>query len=83
MLTVKSCPVELRGIANKATKDGKPYYILNVEDNEGNPHGLYCRDFNKLPQGMKKGDMIQVTFEVHYFGGKERLIVSGITPQVV
>lgn len=74
-----TCPsLELRGIANKTTKSGKAFYLLNVEDNEGNSYQLYCPDFNSLQQGLNKGDNVSVEFNVHYYQGNERLIVTKV-----
>lgn len=78
MLTVKSLPLELRGIVNNVSKNGKAYYTLNVETQDGTPHALYCPDFNALPQGLKKGDVIAVTFNVHRYQNQERLVVSKV-----
>lgn len=78
MLTVKSSPLELRGIANKSSRNGNQYYVLNVESSDGSPHALYCPKFEALPQGLKKGEMVQVTFEVSYFKGNERLVVTAV-----
>ena len=78
MLTVKSSPLELRGIANKSSRNGNQYYVLNVESADGSPHALYCPSFEALPQGLKKGDMVEIDFEVSYFKGNERLIVSSV-----
>ncbi len=76
MLRVKSEPLELRGIVHKQTKAGKLYYVLNTESDDGSPHALYCPDAGRLPQGLKKGDLVQVTFDVAVFQGNERLVVS-------
>lgn len=78
MLTVKSAPLELRGIANKSSRNGNQYYVLNVESADGSPHALYCPKYEALPQGLKKGDMVEVTFEVSYFKGNEKLVVCGV-----
>lgn len=78
MFTVKCSSLELRGVASKTTAKGKPFYLLNVEDNEGNPYSLYCPDFNSLPQGLSKGDNVSVEFDVHYYQGNERLIVRKV-----
>ena len=78
MLKVTSPPVELRGIANNTSKKGNLYYTINVETDDGSPHGLYCPSAECLPQGLKKGEMIRVTFNVSYFKGSERLIVIGV-----
>lgn len=78
MLIVKSLPLELRGIANKSSRNGNQYYVLNVESADGSPHQLYCPKFEAIPQGLKKGDAISVTFEVTYFKGNERLVVFAV-----
>lgn len=78
MLTVKSCPLELRGVAHKTSKSGKLFYTINVESSDGTPHALYCPDANALPQGLNKGDMVYVTFNVSYYMGNERLSVIGV-----
>lgn len=75
MFHVKSNALELRGIATKTPTPVKVYYMLNVEGPDGTPYSLYCPNGNALPQGLKKGDNIFVTFEVRYYQGKERLVV--------
>lgn len=79
MLIVTSCPLELRGIANKRTKNEKLYYVINAESADGTPHALYCPDAAAFPADLHKGDMIYVTFNVHRYGGNERLVVSSVT----
>lgn len=78
MLKVTSAPLELRGIANNTSKKGNLYYTLNVESDDGSPHALYCPKSEALPQGLKKGEMVRVTFEVSYFKGNERLVVTAV-----
>ena len=78
MLTVKSTPLELRGIANKSSRNGNVYYVLNVESADGSPHALYCPKQEALPVGLRKGDMVSVSFEVAYFKGNERLVVAKV-----
>ena len=78
MLTVKSSPLELRGIANKSSRNGNVYYVLNVESADGSPHALYCPNQEALPVGLRKGDMVSVSFEVAYFKGNERLVVAKV-----
>lgn len=78
MLSVKSNPLELRGIANNTSKKGNVYYTINTEAADGSPHAFYCPDAAALPQGLKKGDMVTVTFDVSYYKGNERLVVSKV-----
>lgn len=78
MMTVKSNPVELRGVLNKSSQNGKVYYIINVESDGGTPHALYCPDAAALPAGLQKGDMIEVLFDVSYYKGNEKLSVSKV-----
>lgn len=78
MLTVNSCPLELRGVAHKTSKSGKLFYTINVESSDGTPHALYCPDASALAQGLSKGDMVTVTFNVSYYMGNERLSVIGV-----
>lgn len=75
MLTVISCPVELRGIADKVTKKGSTYYVVNFEIDDGTPYAMYCPDSSAFPVGLKKGDMVTLTMEVKVYNGNERLIV--------
>lgn len=78
MLKVTSAPLELRGIANNTSQKGNLYYTLNCESEDGSPHALYCPKVEALPQGLKKGDIVKVTFEVTYFKGNERLVVDKV-----
>ena len=78
MLTVKSEPLELRGVANRVKKTGELYYLLNVEDAEGTPHQLYCPDPDAVPQGLRKGENIVVTFHVKQYERTEYLVVNKV-----
>lgn len=78
MLQVKAESLELRGIANKTSNKGNIYYTLNCESSDGSPHALYCPSSDALPQGLKKGDMVTVLFDVTYFKGNERLVVRKV-----
>ena len=79
MFTLVSCPVELRGVANKTSKTGKTYYVLNVETDEGQPFSLYCPDFNALPSGLVKGDKVLVSFTYSNFRNQEKLTVIQVS----
>lgn len=78
MLCMKSLPLELRGVQNRLTKGGKAYYLLNVENEDGMPYQLYCPNSNALPQGLKKGDMVTVTFAYTVFDRQERVYVTQV-----
>lgn len=78
MLTVTSCPLELRGIANRVSGNGKTFHVLNCESADGSPHALYCPSVEALPAGLKKGDMVCVTFDVRTYDRNERLVVKSV-----
>ena len=78
MLTVKSNPLEVRGIANKTTAQGKLYYVLNTETEDGSPEALYCPDASVFPEGLRKGDVVTVDFSVSRYGRNERLVVTSV-----
>jgi len=78
MLTLKSTPLELRGIANRFKKDGNVFYLLNVENEEGTPHQLYCPNPDALPQGLKKGDLVEVVFHMKKYENNEYLVVHKV-----
>ena len=63
MLTLKTNPMELRGIQSQISKKtNNPYYVVFCEDVDScEPFKFICRDFNALPQGLKKGDLVTVT----------------------
>lgn len=61
-LILVSNKVELRGVANKTSSKGKVYQMLNVEDTQGTPLAFYVPDVSIIPQGLKKGDMLKLTF---------------------
>lgn len=75
MIHVTSCPLELRGIAIKTSKNGSVYYVVNVENDSGESCGLYAKDDSGFPQGLKKGDIIKAQMDVMFYQGTERLIV--------
>lgn len=62
MLTVKSSPVELRGIVNKTSQKGKVYQVVNTELPDGTPYQVYCFERGALPDGLKRGDKICLIF---------------------
>lgn len=79
MLTVKSCPMELRGIAHKPRKNtGEVYYLVNAETEDGTAYSFYCPNASAFGAGLKKGDMVEITFEVSFYNNKERLIVTKV-----
>lgn len=82
MFSVKADALELRGVSNRVTKSGRNYLSLNVEDNEGFPYSLYCPKPEIMPQGLKKGDKISVTFAYSQYHGQERLIVSAVSKAI-
>lgn len=75
MLTLKTCPLELRGIENKVSQEGKVYYMIYCELDSGKPYKFFVADAKVFPEGLKKGDKITVSFELSYFKGYERLNV--------
>lgn len=79
MLTVKAEKLELRGVMNQTSaKTGKVYYILHTETSAGEPHQLFCPEASALPQGLKKGDLVNVTFDVQRYKQNERLVVAKV-----
>lgn len=60
--------LELRGLKNAKSKNGNIYYTLNCENMEtGEPYQCYCPSGDVLPQGLKKGDKIKITFHYNKF----------------
>lgn len=82
MLTVTSNKLELRGVANKTSKNGTVYYVINTETEDGTPYGFYCKDSSAFPSGLKKGDTVNVVFEVSYYKGQERLVAVEVKKAV-
>lgn len=78
MLKVVSDTLELRGVASNTSKNGKTYYVINAEDNDGTAFQFYCPTYEALPQGMKKGDKVRLHFVVKYFNRSERLEVEKV-----
>ena len=62
-LTLETHEMELRGITSQVSKKThQPYYVVFCEDIDScEPHKFICKDFNVLPQGLKKGDIVRVT----------------------
>lgn len=79
MLTVTAKNLELRGIANRAKKDGSVYYLVNVEDFEGTPYQFYCKDSSAFDDGLRRGSIVDVTFAYHKFGHNESLTVTHVS----
>lgn len=79
MVVMKSNPLELRGVVNKATKTGKVYYILYVENEEGKPFQFYCPSAECIEQGLKKGDKVTLTFNYSVFDKQERVYVAKVS----
>ena len=79
MLYVKSVPMELRGIAHRPKKNtGEVYYIVNAELEDGTAYSFYCPKATAFGADLKKGDKVEITFEVSYYYNKERLIVEKV-----
>lgn len=75
MLTKTIEKLELRGIANKTSKNFKNYYLINVEKEDGEAVQFYCDDPKAFPQGLKKGDNVVLTLELKQFGQKKDWVV--------
>lgn len=73
MVKLKSTPMELRGIANKNSKNGNVYYVVYVENSEGKPYNFIVRDASIFPQGLSKGDNVLLTFEYFTYNNEPRL----------
>lgn len=68
--------LELRGLKNASSKKGNTYYILNCEDTQsGDPYQFYCPKADVFPEGMKKGDKVQITLIYNKF---KTLVVAGV-----
>lgn len=68
MLTLKTNKMELRGVQTQTSKKGNTYYILYCEDTEKvEPYKFFCKEFNALPVGLKKGDMVQLSVQYNSF----------------
>ena len=68
MLTLKTNKMELRGIQTRTSKKGNNYYIVYCEDAETcEPYNFFCKEFNALPQGLKKGDFVVLTVQYNNF----------------
>ena len=78
MLYLNAENLELRGVANKTSKTGNLYYVMNVETQDGEHHEFYCPDSNVFPNSLKKGDKINVSFEVSYYKGNPKLTVARV-----
>lgn len=78
MIQVKSEVLELRGIKNQESKNGKVYYIVNCESADGTPMAFYCPDASAFAEGLKKGSMVTITFDVSRYQGNDRLIVKAV-----
>lgn len=69
--------LELRGVKNVNTKDNTVYYLLNCENiHNGEACQFYCRDINVIPQGLKKGDNIEI--KVDYNTKYKSLVVKEV-----
>lgn len=78
MFKVKTDKVELRGISHKQGKTGNVYYIVNVELEDGTPIQLFCKDSSAFPQGLHKGDYVEVTINVSEYNNNYNLTVVNI-----
>lgn len=78
MLTMKSCPLELRGAISKQTKNGKLYVLLNCETDVGEHYQFYSGDPNIVTPDLKKGDKVVLVFAYSVYDKQERLSVIGI-----
>lgn len=77
-MKVKSATLELRGISNKVSSKGTVFYMVNVEEDDGTALSFYCPKYDSLPQGLKKGDLVQLVFDYARFNQQERLTVSAV-----
>lgn len=78
MLVLKSEPMELRGISNVTSAKGNVYYNVNAERMDGTAYQFYCKDAQAFPQGLKKGDAVEVNFGLTYYKGQPKLEVVNL-----
>lgn len=69
MLTFTTTMVELRGISNQTNKKGEVYYLVNVEEADGTPYQFYTKDKTVFPDGLRKGDIVDLVFTYRMFNG--------------
>lgn len=78
MIILQAKNLELRGIQNKESKSGNAFYLINCEDDNGNAYSFYCKDYNAIPQGLKKGEKVNIYFEYRTYQGKETITVVNV-----
>lgn len=68
MLNLSAKKMEVRGLANEQSKKGNVYYILRCESVEGEPFQFFARSPEVFPQGLKKGDIVdlELTMNMRY-----------------
>lgn len=77
MLTLTTDLLELRGIESKISKKGSSYFVLFCEVAEnGSPVQFICRDYNKLPQGLKKGALINLVLTMNKYKDLDVICVT-------
>lgn len=55
--------LELRGIKNATSGKGNLYYIVNCEEQDGEPVQFYCKDSSAFAEGLKKGDKVRISLK--------------------
>lgn len=63
MLNLTAKKMEVRGIANEQSKKGNVYYILRCESEQGEPFQFFARTADVFPQGLKKGDIVELNLD--------------------
>lgn len=77
MLTVYTHEMELRGIQSQVSKKGNSYYLIHCEDIDNfEAYKFVCREFEKIPSGLKKGDLVRLTLGYNSFKELSVLLVE-------
>lgn len=60
--------LELRGVKNCSSKNGKNYLVLNCENvSNGDAYQFYCPTKEIMPTGLNKGDKVELKLEYNTY----------------
>ena len=78
-MELKGMNLEVRGCVSNTSKKGNTYYIVNMEDEKGNPFSVMCKDASVI-SSLSRGLVGTGTFEIS-FGKFMNFELTGFEPR--
>ncbi len=74
---VTDVPLALKEFEQKVSRQGKPYYNINLGDKTGEIRGkVWTENMNKVDDDLVIGQIVEVTGDIQEYAGKPQIIIE-------